>query len=97
MRTVRNLKPPQGVLGAVTAAVEAMPWLGPSDAGMVALAKKYAALIDDAEDDPKAVGWLGQNLSGALKALGGTPAERKALGVEEKVAGKLAALRAGRR
>ncbi len=97
MSTVRNLKPSQGVLGAVTAAVDAMPWLGPSDAGMVALAKKYAALIDDAEDDPKTVGWLGQNLSGALKALGGTPAERKALGVEEQVAGKLAALRAGRK
>ncbi len=97
MSTVRNLKPPTGVLGAVTAAVGAMPWLGPSDAGMVALAKKYAALIDDAEDDPKTVGWLGQNLAGALKALGGTPAERKALGVEEKVAGKLAALRAGRK
>jgi hypothetical protein len=63
MSTVRKLKPPTGVLGAVTAAVESMAWLGPSDAGMVELAKKYAALIDAAEDDPKTVGWLGQNLS----------------------------------
>lgn len=96
MTAVRRIRPPTGVLGAVTAAVESMTWLAPSDAGMVELAKKYAALIDAAEDDPKAVGWLGQNLSGALKSLGGTPAERKALGVEEKVAGKLSAIRARR-
>ena len=95
MSTVRKLKPPQGVLAAVTAAVEAMPWLGPADQGMVALALDYARRIDDAEDD-KAAGYLGQNLSGVLRALGGAPAERKALGVEEQVAGKLAALR-GRR
>lgn len=95
--TVRKLKsPPTGVLGAVTAAVEAMPWLGPSDAGMVALALDYARRIDAAEDD-KAAGYLGQNLSGVLRALGGAPAERKALGVEEQVAGKLAQLRAARR
>ena len=96
MSTVRKLKPPMGVLGAVTAAVAAMPWLGPADQGMVALALDYARRIDDAEDD-KAAGYLGQNLSGVLRALGGAPAERKALGVEEQVAGKLAALRAGRR
>ncbi len=96
MSTVRKLRTPTGVLGAVTAAVESMPWLGPSDAGMVALALEYARLIDAAKNDPKTVGWLGQNLSGALKALGGTPSERKALGVEEKVSRKLAQLRAAR-
>ncbi len=74
----------------------AMPWLGPADQGMVALALEYARRID-ASDDDKAVGYLGQNLSGVLRALGGAPAERKSLGVEEKVAGKLAALRAGRK
>ncbi len=96
MGTVRKMNVPTGVLGAVTAAVEAMPWLGPADQGMVALALEYARRIDAAEDD-KAAGYLGQNLSGVLRALGGAPAERKALGVEEQVAGKLAALRASRR
>lgn len=96
MGTVRRIKPPTGVLGAVTAAVEAMPWLGPSDLGMVALALDYARRIDAAEDD-KAAGYLGQNLSGVLRALGGAPAERKALGVDAQVQGKLASLRAARR
>lgn len=95
MATVSNLPPPEGVLTAVRAAVAAMHWLGPADQGMVALALDYARRIDDADDD-KAAGYLGQNLSGVLRALGGAPAERKALGVEEQVAGKLAALR-GRR
>ncbi len=96
MGTVRQMSAPTGVLGAATSAVAAMPWLGPADQGMVALALEYARRIDAAEDD-KAAGYLGQNLSGVLRALGGAPAERKALGVEEQVAGKLAALRASRR
>lgn len=95
MTTVRRLKPPTGVLGAVTAAVEAMTWLGPADQGMVALALEYARRIDEAQDD-KAAGYIGQNLSGVLRALGGAPAERKALGVEEQIAGKLARIRAAR-
>ncbi len=95
MGTVHPLSPSEGVLGAVAAAVEAMTWLGPADRGMVALAFDYARRIDAAEDD-KAAGYLGQNLSGVLRALGGAPAERKALGVEEQVAGKLAALRSRR-
>ncbi len=85
-------KPSQGVLAAVESAVAAMHWLAPSDTGMVELARTYAKQIDEA-DDAKVIGWLGQNLVGALKALGGTPAERKALGVETQVRGKLAALR----
>jgi hypothetical protein len=95
MGTVHDLKPPEGIWGAVTAAVDAMTWLGPADRGMVALALDYARRIDAAEDD-KAAGYLGQNLSGVLRALGGAPAERKALGVEEQIQGKLAGLRAGR-
>ncbi|MDP9417231.1 MAG: hypothetical protein M3P48_05220, partial [Actinomycetota bacterium] len=87
MGTVHPLEPPKGVLGAVTAALGAMTWLGPADQGMVALALDYARRIDAAQDD-KAAGYLGQNLSGVLRALGGAPAERKALGVEEQVAGK---------
>lgn len=93
--TVRKLRPPVGVLAAVEAAVASMPWLGPADQAMVALAVEYARRIDASEDD-KGCGYLGQNLSGVLRALGGAPAERKALGVEEAVAGRLAALRSRR-
>ncbi|SEP02887.1 terminase small subunit [Trujillonella endophytica] len=95
MGTLHPLPPSQALLGAVTAAIEAMTWLEPADGAMVALALDYARRIDAATDD-KAAGYIGQNLSGVLRALGGAPAERKALGVEEQVAGKLAALR-GRR
>jgi len=95
MGTVRKLRPPEGVLGAVTAALGAMPWLTAADQGMTALALDYARRIDAATDD-KSAGYLGQNLSGVLRALGGAPGERRALGVEEQVQGKLAALR-GRR
>jgi hypothetical protein len=95
MDAVSKLNQPQGLLGIVTAAVEAMVWLGPSDRGMVGLALEYARRIDEATDE-KAVGWLGPHLANALRALGGTPAERKALGIEEQVRGKLAEIRAGR-
>jgi len=92
---VRRIGPAAGVLGAVQAAVEAMPWLTPADGAMVALALEYGRRIDEAED-AKAVGYLGQNLAGVLRALGGTPGDRKALGVEKQAAGKLAALRSAR-
>ncbi len=83
------------MLAAVEAAVRSMTWLTPSDAAMVELAKSYAAKID-AADDGKVVGWLGPQLSNCLRALGGAPAERKALGVEAPIRGKLATLRAVR-
>ena len=92
MGTVHPLTPPEGLHAAVRAAVDAMTWLGPADGGMVALALDYARRLDEATDD-KGAGYLGQNLSGVLRALGGAPAERKALGVEEQIAGKLTALR----
>lgn len=95
MPRVGRLDPPAGVLGAVTAAVDAMTWLTPSDQAMVALAKSYAGTID-AADDAKTVGWLGPHLANALRALGGAPADRKALGIEEPVRGKLAELRRAR-
>ncbi len=96
MARVRALKqPPATVLVAVTAAVAAMTWLQPSDQAMVALALEYARTIDDAED-VKTVGWVGPHLANVLRALGGAPAERKALGIEEPVRGKLAELRAAR-
>lgn len=93
---MRQIKPPTGVLGAVQGAVQAMPWLAPSDQGLVALALDYARRIDLALDD-KSAGYLGQNLTGVLRALGGSPGDRKSLGVEEQIHGKLAALRSGRR
>jgi hypothetical protein len=96
MGTVSVIPRPVGVLGAVTAAVAAMPWLGPSDQGMVELALEYARRID-ASIDEKAAGWLGPHLANALRSLGSTPADRKALGVEEQTRGKLAELRATRR
>ena len=95
MGTVRKIKPPEGVRTAVEAAVEAMVWLTPADGGMVALALRYAQMVDESED-MKTGAYAGQGLSGVLRALGGAPAERRALGVEERVAGKLAALRATR-
>ena len=97
MGTVTRLPdPPSGVLGAVSAAVKAMTWLTPSDAGMVALALAYAKEIDEASD-PKSMGYLGQNLTVVLRALGGAPADRKALGVDSSERGKLKELRAARR
>jgi hypothetical protein len=72
-----------------------MHWLTPSDSGLAALALEYAATID-AADDAKTVGWLGPHLANVLRALGGAPAERTALGVDESVRGKLAELRAAR-
>ncbi len=95
MPRVARVEPPTGVLPAVTAAVEAMTWLTPSDAALVELAKSYAAKID-AADDAKTVGWLGPHLANVLRALGGAPAERKALGIEAPIAGKLAVLRGAR-
>ncbi len=95
MARVARVEPPTGVLVAVTAAVEAMTWLTPSDEALVELAKSYAAKIDSA-DDAKTVGWLGPHLANVLRALGGAPAERKALGIEAPIASKLAVLRAAR-
>lgn len=71
-----------------------MPWLTPSDEALVEVARKYARAIDE-DEDGKAL-FLGPHLTNTLKALGGSPADRKALGVEETVRGKLAEMR-GRR
>lgn len=95
MGTVRRMQAPEGVLAAVQSAVAAMTWLTPSDAGLVALAVEYARKIDAAEDE-KVVGWMGPHLANTLRALGGSPGDRQALGIEETVRGKLAELR-GRR
>lgn len=92
-----KLSPRTGVLSAVTAAVEAMPVAQPVRAGHGRALAQGRLSIDQADDDAKAVGYLGRNLSAVLRALGGAPAERTAPGVEEQVAGKLLpALRSSR-
>lgn len=83
---------------SVSTSVEAMTWLKPSDQAAVDLALAYAARIDEAlaegegQEVTKAL-YLGPHLLNTLRALGGAPAERKALGAEESVGGKLAQLR----
>jgi hypothetical protein len=88
--------------GALRASVEAsvaeMSWLTPTDQAAVDLALTYADRIDDAlatesgSEVTKAL-YLGPHLLNTLRALGGAPAERKALNAEEAVGGKLAQLR----
>ncbi len=73
-----------------------MDWLTETDQAAAALALHYAEMIETAEDRAKVLGWHGPHLLNTLRALGGTPAERKALGVEERVGGRLAELRAVR-
>lgn len=91
--------------------VENMDWLKDSDVAAAALAFKYAKAIDDtfalASDENmeariaglglslKALN-LGPHLMNTLKALGGTPADRKALAEGGQVGGKLSSLRAKR-
>lgn len=45
-------------------------------------------------DVTKTVGWLGPQLQGVLRDLGGTPAARKAMSEDKPVGGRLAQLRA---
>lgn len=45
-------------------------------------------------DVTKTVGWLGPQLQGVLRDLGGTPAARAAMKADKPVGGRLAALRA---
>lgn len=82
---------------SVQAAISGMTWLVPTDHAVRDLALTYARRIDAAAgDDAVKALYLGPHLLNALRALGGAPAERKALGVEEAVGGKLAQLRAAR-
>jgi hypothetical protein len=46
-------------------------------------------------DVTKTVGWLGPQLQGVLRDLGGTPAARKAMKGDRPIGGRLAQLRAG--
>ncbi len=94
---------PETLTQAVREAVAAMPWLTASDRAAVELALAYAAQIDavmvagDPQEVTRAL-YLGPHLLNTLRALGGTPAERKMLsGHREATAGKLADLRAAHR
>lgn len=92
--------PAVDLVSAVDRAVAGMHWLNDSDAALVAVTRAYASQIEAAADDPdevaKRVGWMGPHLVNAIKALGGTPADRRALGVEGEVKGRLALLREAR-
>lgn len=86
------------LVGSVRDAAAAMSWLEATDQATVDLAVTYAERIDAAlatgegQEVTKAL-YLGPHLLNTLRALGGTPADRKALGVEEATGGKLAQLR----
>lgn len=95
----------------VDTTLSAMPWLKESDTAVAGLSFKYAQAIDAAAklaEDPdrdKAIAgmealtkalYLGPHLLKTLAALGGTPADRKALAEEGHVGGKLSSLRAKR-
>jgi len=92
---------PPSLVRSVDRAVKEMHWLTPADQALVDVARRYARQIEDAQDAGgdvawKMVGWLGPHLVHALKALGGSPAERQALGVDREVKGRLAELREAR-
>lgn len=80
---------PLGLEQSVLDAVAAMHWIKDSDLAAVKLARTYAQRIDKAMEDFEAglidstalnkVLYLGPHLLNTLRALGGTPAERKAL------------------
>ena len=90
---------PLSLVQAVEDSVREMSWLTAADQAAVAMAKAYAATIDEALDTDdvalitKAL-YLGPHLMGVLAVLGGTPAGRKALQLATGEAkGKLGTLR----
>lgn len=91
---------PATLPNAVAKSIRSAHWLTDSDAAAQSLAQHYAELIEDAVssgDDElaaKVLGWHGPHLLNTLKALGCTPADRKALGAEREVKGRLGELRA---
>lgn len=91
------------LVASVRKTVSNMHWLTPADQAAVDLALRYAHQIEEAEfatsdhERTKMLGWLGPNLLATLKALGGTPAERKALDIQIKAVDELSKLRDDRR
>lgn len=114
---------PPDLRESVEAALAGMTWIKPSDEALAALARRYAAEIEQAKDRlaeleelygsargdmsmikrlqklealceaTKVVGWLGPQLQGVLRDLGGTPAARAAMKEEAPIGGRLAELR----
>lgn len=96
-KTTEQDAQPGTLVAEVEAALAGMTWLEPTDCAAKALALKYAAQIDAAAnltgpELTKAL-YLGPHLLNALRALGGTPAERQALEPKGGVGGKLGKLR----
>lgn len=60
------------------------------DSAMYKRLEKLQAMCDAT----KTVGWLGPQLQGVLRDLGGTPAARKAMQKDKPIGGRLAQLRA---
>jgi hypothetical protein len=60
------------------------------DPGLYKRLQKLEAMCDVT----KTVGWLGPQLQGVLRDLGGTPAARKAMKADKPIGGRLADLRA---
>ena len=84
---------------SVKRSVKAMHWLTDTDKATVDLAVHYATAIEatagsGAEVEARVLSQLGQQLLATLKALGGTPADRKAIGAEPQVKSRLAEIRA---
>ena len=85
---------------SVRRAIKSMHWLEDSDRAAVDLCIRYAKAIESAAesgDDAEAaklLAWMGPHMLNALKSLGGTPAERKALGLERQAKSRLAEIRA---
>ena len=88
------------LVASLRKSVRNMTWLEDSDQAAVDLALRYATAIEDAAENgtrdqaQKALGWLGPHLLNTIKSVGGTPAERRAIGVESQAKGRLAEIRA---
>lgn len=109
-RVALSINSAESLERVVQRSIQGMTWLSASDEAAAVLACKYARAIDaaveglaeDARGDSagaeamtKAL-YLGPHLLKALAALGGTPAERKALAEGGKVGSKLESFRAKR-
>ena len=88
------------LVASVRRSIKGMHWLEESDKAAVDLAIRYAKEIEaaadsgDSAESAKVIAWMGPHLLNALKSLGGTPAERKALGAERQAKSRLAEIRA---
>jgi hypothetical protein len=65
-----------------------------SELGDSIIALKRLQKLEAQCDITKTVGWLGPQLQGVLRDLGGTPAARKAMRPDKPIGGRLAQLRA---